>query len=61
MQKSTFCGAKNRPGYCKVDTNMCCVNCEYIKKCVSYAKKFKLMKPCVPDNFEPDEMCEFSI
>jgi len=61
MVEFVTCGAQTRPSYCKFTTNVCCFGCEYNSACMEYAKENKLMRPCGPQHFEVDELCEFAL
>lgn len=56
-----FCNAKERLKCCRIKTNLCCIYCRFNAECLEFAKKYKLQRPCVVDNFEEDEKCEFLI
>lgn len=53
-----FCGASERPD-CLKSTNLCCLYCDLINKCMKENKK--KIKPCTANIISPDEWCDFSI
>lgn len=56
-----FCASNTRPKFCKIDTNLCCLQCNCKEECYTLHHKIQGVKPCIMDNFEENEICEFLI
>lgn len=61
MKQYYYCNAKQRPSICRVETNLCCMICQFIDDCYFTAREQKLkIKPCKPD-FSETERCNYQI
>jgi len=66
MADRFFCSAKNRPLFCKYNTNKCCLHCDMVESCTLMSKNynkthnFKSTLPCTSKNVGSSEICEFS-
>ncbi len=61
QKKLYFCNANIRPEYCKQDSNVCCMYCEFKKDCIIlYKERNSKIKPCVITTQDKLDICEFS-
>ncbi len=59
------CSATIRPSVCKLENNLCCLSCEFVKECTDKIKADKTLKiralPCTLANFDEIDFCEFGV